>query len=88
VRDIYGQIVVPEDMGNDTPYAYNQHASRSPSQLLDAATRDMVLKDGYASFFHHWFLGVGPLRKIVEPMQARGWIFVGADSAVAEASCR
>jgi uncharacterized protein YdaL len=88
VRDIYGQIVVPEDMGNDTPYAYNQHASRSPSQLLDAATRDMVLKDGYASFFHHWFLGVGPLRKIVEPMQARGWTFVGADSAVAEASCR
>jgi hypothetical protein len=48
----------------------------------------MVLKDGFASFFHHWFLGVGPLKQLVEPMQARGWTFVSAGSVVAETACR
>ena len=88
VRDIYGQVVLPEDMGNDTPTAYNQHASRTPAQMLDAARRDYVLKDGFASFFHHWFLGVGPLKQLVEPMQAKGWTFVSAGSVVAETVCR
>jgi uncharacterized protein YdaL len=88
VRDIYGQIVLPEDMGNDTPHAYNQHGIRTTGQMLESAGRDMVLKDGFASFFHHWFLGVGPLKQLVEPMQARGWTFVSAGSVVAETACR
>jgi len=88
VRDIYGQIVLPEDMGNDAPHAYNQHAARTPAQMLESARRDYVLRDGFASFFHHWFLGGGPLKQLVEPMQARGWTFVGASSVVAETACR
>jgi len=88
VRDVYGQVVLPEDMGNDGPHAFNQHPARSPAQMLEFAARDWVLKDGFASFFHHWFLGVGPLKQIVEPMQARGWKFVAPDSVVSETICQ
>ena len=56
--------------------------------MLESARREYVLRDGFASFFHHWFLGVGPLKQLVEPMQARGWTFVGAASVVAETACR
>jgi uncharacterized protein YdaL len=88
VRDVYGQVVLPEDVGNDGPRAFNQHAARSPAQMLQTVARDWVLKDGFASFFHHWFLGVAPLKQIVEPMQAQGWTFVRPGNVVAETACQ
>ena len=88
VRDVYGQVVLPEDMGNDSPRAFNQHSARSPAQLLETAARDRVLKDGFASFYHHWFLGVAPLKQIVEPMQVQGWTFVSPGSVVTETECQ
>jgi uncharacterized protein YdaL len=88
VRDVYGQVVLPEDMGNDGPHPFNQHPARTPAQMLETAARDFVLQDGFASFFHHWYLGLDPLKQIVEPMQAQGWTFVTAGSVVAEAQCR
>ena len=56
--------------------------------MLESARRDHVLRDGFASFFHHWFLGIGPLKQLVEPMQARGWTFVDPRGVAAEAACR
>jgi hypothetical protein len=75
-------------VGNDGPRAFNQHAARSPAQMLQTVARDWVLKDGFASFFHHWFLGVAPLKQIVEPMQAQGWTFVRPGNVVAETACQ
>ncbi len=87
VRDLYGQVVIPENMGNLAREAFNQNAARTPAQLVETAKRDLVLKDGFASFFYHWFLGTDQLRQIVEPMQAQGWTFTDPASVIAETRC-
>ena len=87
VIDVYGQAVVPENMGNYTPADFNQHRARSPSDILAIADHNWVLRDAFASFYFHWYLNLDKLKAIVEPLQAQGWKFVSADSVVAEAAC-
>ena len=87
VIDVYGQVVIPENIGNYTPLDYNQHRARPPSDLLEIADRNRVLRDGFASFYFHWYLNLGKLKEIVEPLQAKGWKFVSADSVVDETTC-
>lgn len=87
VIDIYGQAVLPENMGNYTPTDFNQHRARSPSDILAIADRNRVLRDAFASFYFHWYLNLDKLKAIVEPLQAQGWKFVSAGSVVAETAC-
>ena len=87
VTDVYGQAVVPENMGNYTPTDFNQHRARSPSDILVIADHNWVLRDAFASFYFHWYLNLDKLKAIVEPLQARGWKFASADSVVDEAAC-
>jgi len=87
VIDVYGQAVLPENMGNYAPTDFNQHHARSPSDLLEIADRNWVLRDAFASFYFHWYLNLDKLKAIVEPLQARGWKFVSAESVVAETAC-
>ena len=87
VIDVYGQVVIPENIGNYTPLDYNQHRARPPSDLLEIADRNRVLRDGFASFYFHWYLNLEKLQEIVEPLQAKGWKFVSADSVVDETAC-
>lgn len=53
----------------------------------EIADRNWVLRDGFASFYFHWYLNLDRLKEIVEPLQARGWKFVSVDSVVAETAC-
>ncbi|MFZ3035468.1 MAG: DUF2334 domain-containing protein [Parvibaculum sp.] len=70
VIDVYGQVVIPENMGNYSLLDYNQHPARSPSELLEIADRNRVLRDGFASFYFHWYLDLDRLKEVVEPLQA------------------
>ena len=87
VIDVYGQAVLPENMGNYTPTDFNQHRARSPSDILAIADHNWVLRDAFASFYFHWYLNLDKLKAIVEPLQAQGWKFVSAGSVVAETAC-
>jgi uncharacterized protein YdaL len=76
VRDVYGSVVVPENLGNIAPDAYNNNAPRLPTDLIDAAQAMTVVRDGVASFFYHPFLGIDQLRETVRGIEALGYRFV------------
>ena len=42
VRDVYGSVVVPENIGNVEPDAFNNHPARLPADLLASADRNLV----------------------------------------------
>jgi uncharacterized protein YdaL len=77
VRDVYGWKVLPENLGNYQPVAYNAGV---PVVLVDDLVRfaraNRVVRDGFASFFFHPFFDVGILEEIVRGIQAEGYTFV------------
>ncbi|GGJ83135.1 hypothetical protein GCM10010123_10960 [Pilimelia anulata] len=85
VRDVYGSVVVPENIGNIEPGAYNHHPVRLPADLIASAERNLVVRDGVASFFYHPFLGVDHLAATVSGIKALGYTFVPADAMVESA---
>jgi uncharacterized protein YdaL len=83
VRDVYGSVIVPENIGNIEPEAFNNHPARLPSDLIASADRNLVIRDGVASFFYHPYLGTTYLNDVVTGLKAKGYTFVTADSMIA-----
>jgi uncharacterized protein YdaL len=83
VRDVYGSVVIPENLGNVEPDAYNNHPPRLPADIIASAQRNLVVRDGTASFFYHPYLGTEHLKALVTGIKAQGWTFVGGDSVAA-----
>ena len=55
--DIYGQRVLPENLGNVEPYLSDQvQFIRTVDVMLEDAKRNLVLRDVWASCFYHPFL--------------------------------
>lgn len=52
--DVYGQRVLPENLGNPQPYE-NEHVSRTRTlqDMLQSARRNIKLRDAWGSFFFH-----------------------------------
>jgi uncharacterized protein YdaL len=82
VRDVYGSAIVPENIGNVEPEGFNHHPARLPADLIASARRNLVVRDGVASFFYHPYLGTEYLRQTVEGVQRLGYRFVSASSAL------
>ncbi|MFI5932370.1 DUF2334 domain-containing protein [Actinoplanes sp. NPDC051494] len=83
VRDVYGSVVIPENIGNVEPEPFNNHPARLPSDLLASADRNLAVRDGVASFFYHPYLGTDYLKQLVTGIKAQGYTFVTGDSMVA-----
>lgn len=83
VRDVYGTAVLPESLGNVALAESNQHGVRTAADIVAAARRQLVVRDGVASFFYHPFLGVGRLKEIVDGLRDLGYTFVPAGSLIA-----
>jgi uncharacterized protein YdaL len=83
VRDAYGSAVVPENIGNVEPEAFNTHPARLPADLVASAKRNLVVRDGMASFFYHPYLGTAYLKQAVDGVQGLGYTFVTAASTIA-----
>lgn len=79
VLDAYGEYVVPENLGNIIPVGFNNHAERFPEDLIAAAERNLVVRDGVASFFFHPFLDIDYLLETVDGMTALGYEFVSPE---------
>lgn len=75
VRDVYGATVLPENIGSYSPEWFHIFPPYFVSDILNGADKNMVVRDGFASFYFHPFEGLEPLRQIVEGLQARGWTF-------------
>jgi len=76
VRDVYGTVVVPENVGNVAPAKFNQHGARTADDIIADAKTHQVVTDSVVSFFYHPFLGAGDLRKVVEGIEGLGYRFV------------
>jgi uncharacterized protein YdaL len=83
VRDVYGSVVIPENIGNVEPEPFNNHPARLPADLLASADRNLVVRDGLASFFYHPYLGTDYLKTLITGIKAQGYTFVPGDSVVA-----
>jgi uncharacterized protein YdaL len=80
VRDAYGTKVLPENLGAITPSAWHSYKSRLPENLIRAARANLVVRDGFASFYFHPFLDLRYLKRAVEGIQAAGYRFVSPAS--------
>jgi uncharacterized protein YdaL len=83
VRDVYGSVVIPENIGNVEPQAFNNHPARLPADLIASAGRNLVVRDGVASFFYHPYLGTDYLKELVTGIKAQGYTFVGGNAMLA-----
>jgi uncharacterized protein YdaL len=80
VRDVYGTKVLPENVGNVEPEDWFQYKARLPAQIIRDAERNLVVRDGFASFYFHPFFDIGYLKQTVEGIQAAGYTFVSPAS--------
>lgn len=80
VRDIFGSLVIPENLGNVEPVEFNNNPPRLPQDILDSAQANTVINDGVESFFFHPYLPLTDLQTIVEGIQAMGYQFVPANT--------
>lgn len=75
-RDVYGQKVIPENLGNVTP------GVRLPADMIRAARKNLVVRDGWASAFFHPYLNISYLKQIVSGIKKLGYKFVPVSSSV------
>ncbi len=80
VRDIYGALVVPENIGNVELEPFNNHPPHLPADIVASAQLNTAVRDGVASFFFHPYLDVSYLKPIVDGVQAAGYTFVSASA--------
>ncbi|MFF7727991.1 DUF2334 domain-containing protein [Streptomyces sp. NPDC008001] len=77
VKDVYGTTVLPENIGNYEPEAYNNHPPRLPADLIASAKANLAVRDGVASFFYHPYYPLAPLQQTIDGIKALGYTFVG-----------
>ncbi len=80
VRDLYGWRVIPENLGNYIPPSVGPGPGRSAEDIVQTARRNLVVRDGFASFFFHPIYDVAVLRVIVQGIKAAGYTFVGVSA--------
>jgi uncharacterized protein YdaL len=75
VRDVYGSVVIPENLLNVSA-SYNNNPPRSVQDVLGNAAAMSVVRDAVVSTYYHPFLGTGRLAQIVEGIKKLGYSFV------------
>jgi uncharacterized protein YdaL len=85
LRDVYGQKILPENLGNIEPVAWpdpviGPYPKRLPEDVIRAASKNLGLRDAWASFYFHPFLDIQFLVDTVEGIRGLGYEFVRASS--------
>ncbi len=76
VRDVYGNKVLPENLGSIAPNPWHSYKARGPDDLVRAARANLVVRDGFAAFYFHPYLDHDLLKQTVEGIEALGYTFV------------
>jgi hypothetical protein len=80
-QDVYGQRILPENLGNVEPLAWQGYPPRLPQDILRAARKNRALRDGWASTFFHPYNDLSYLRELVSGIKALGFTFVPLTAA-------
>jgi uncharacterized protein YdaL len=76
-RDIYESKVLPENLGSIEPEPFFIFPTRFPADLINAASKNLVLRDGFAAFyFHPDFVSLSYLKQTVQGILNLGYRFV------------
>ncbi|UCC67080.1 MAG: polysaccharide deacetylase family protein [Armatimonadota bacterium] len=75
-RDMYGQRVLPENLGNYEPDPLPGDRMWLVEDILRCAEKNAALRDTWASFYFHPFYDITKLQETVEGIQAMGFTFV------------
>ncbi|MFB3881487.1 MAG: DUF2334 domain-containing protein [Armatimonadota bacterium] len=75
-RDVYGQKVLPENLGNYEPDPWEGYRRWLVADILRCAEKNLALRDAWASFYFHPFYDISALQQIVEGIQGMGYTFV------------
>ncbi|MFA7324932.1 MAG: polysaccharide deacetylase family protein, partial [Candidatus Nanopelagicales bacterium] len=76
VVDVYGAKVIPENLGNVALASYNQHSAVMPPEVIRRAAANLVVRDGFASFFYHAFYSPVLLAQLLDGIKDLGYTFV------------
>ncbi len=81
-KDSYGQIIIPENLGCYSPTPWYNHPKRDLTDLLNTARKNLVVRDAWASFYYHPYLGLEPLKTLIQGLKELGYEFVSIQSAI------
>src|SRR5437764_9611710 len=80
VKDVYGFKVLPENCGDISPTPWFNYPATLPADIINCAQKNLVVRDGFSSFFFHPYLDISYLQQTVEGIQAAGYTFVSPSS--------
>jgi uncharacterized protein YdaL len=84
VRDAYGSVVLPENLGDYSPDAFYAFPPHTVNDILAAGAANLAVRDGFASFFYHPYLGLSTLEQIVDGLRSEGYTFASPTQVAAQ----
>jgi uncharacterized protein YdaL len=75
IHDVYGSTVIPENLGYLCGPPVQTTGSESIASVIENAQKQLVVRDGIASFFYHPYLGIAGLKEILDSLSGMGYSF-------------
>ena len=63
------------------PQPYFSYPARLPADIIADAQRNLVVRDGWASFFYHTYDSISYLQQTVTGLKSLGYTFVAPTAA-------
>lgn len=76
VKDVYNTKVLPDTLGGISPDQFFGFPPRLPSQIIADAQRNLVVRDGFASFFFNPGDDLSYLQQTIQGLKNLGYTFV------------
>jgi uncharacterized protein YdaL/oxalate decarboxylase/phosphoglucose isomerase-like protein (cupin superfamily) len=83
--DIYGQRLLPENLGNVARARFYDYPPRLPDDIIRAAEKNLVVRDAWASSYFHPYLHIKYLREVIEGTEALGYTYCSIPPLLAKA---
>ena len=80
VHDVYGEKVIPENLGNYEPSSVNNNPPRPPADIIHNAQVNLAVTPGCGQLLLPPHLPAQYLQQIVTGIKSLGYTFVGPAS--------
>jgi len=81
-RDTYGILRMPETIGYIEPDSSSSQPTGQPADLVARAKALLVVRDGWAGCYFHWYLDPTYLDQFIPQIKAMGYQFVPLDATL------